>query len=104
MSANVDNISEAVKFEDLHPTYQQIAAIVGVDLALKLGAVFNGTSLYFPAAGRKSQHFRLIRNRLIIEEYNGTNIEALAKKYRLTAVWIRYLVASGKGNEGQGAR
>jgi Mor family transcriptional regulator len=89
--ANVDSDSEAVKFDDLDPTYQHIATIVGVEAALKLGAEFSGLSLYFPVIGRKSQHLRRTRDRRIIQEFDGTNVKSLAVKFHLSTTWIRLL-------------
>lgn len=87
----MDSDSEAVKFEDLHPTYQHVARIVGVEAALKLGAEFSGLSLYFPTVSRKSQHLRSARDRRIIREFDGTNVKPLAVKFHLSVVWIRNL-------------
>ena len=89
--ASVESDSETIKFEDLHPTYQHIARIVGVEAALKLGEKFSGLSLYFPKMGRKSQHLRSARDRRIIREFDGTNGKTLARKFHLSVVWIRCL-------------
>lgn len=78
-----------VCLEDLHPTYQQIARVIGIENTLKLGREFSGEQVYLP---KLNNCISRERNRKIVEEFKGDNYEELAKKYGLTTFWIRKLV------------
>lgn len=42
--------------------------------------------------GKRDSFERIARNQRIVEEYNGDNLKALAKKYNLTTVTVRAIV------------
>jgi Mor family transcriptional regulator len=77
-------VRDEVKIEDLHPKYQMIARIIGVDNALKLGEEIGGEALYLPKlTGHRSPLLKL-RNRRIYAQFDGSNVLQLSKKYGIT--------------------
>ena len=46
-------------------------------------------TIYIP---KRDSFERIARNQRIVEEYNGDNLKALAKKYNLTTVTVRAIV------------
>ncbi len=88
MNVNKDKI----KPTHLNGAYAEIAAILGVDAALKLHTRYRGTQISFPVEFLSRDYiFEQINN-----EYDGTNIRELATKYGYTEKWIRKIV---KDNE-----
>ena len=51
--------------------------------------VYAAETIYIP---KRDSFERIARNKRIVEEYNGDNLKALAKKYNLTTVTIRAIV------------
>jgi Mor family transcriptional regulator len=84
-----------VSIDDLHPTYRMIAQIIGIDNALKLGEELGGESIYFPKIDNCTSLLKE-RNRQIVSEYNGHNLEQLAKKHGLTTRRIREIIKKSK--------
>lgn len=78
-----------IRIEDLPASYQDVAGLIGVENAVKLSEHLGGLPYYFPKIeGLIEQK----RNEFIRKEFNGSNYRDLAKKYRLTEVWIRQIV------------
>lgn len=76
-------------FRKLSDIYDTMAEAIGFDAAFKIATIFEGETVFFKkleGAERPS------RNRQIIEEFNGYNFNALAKKYSLTPNMIRLIV------------
>ncbi len=79
-----------IKIEELPEIYQALAEIVGIENMLKIAEVFaNGEMIYFP---KIDAILRPVRDRKIVEEFNGYNYEELAKKYRLSQMHIRAIL------------
>ena len=76
--------------ENLNGSYAEIAALLGVEAALKLHSCYRGTQVSFPVEFLSREYiFEQIK-----EEYDGTNIRELATKYGYTEKWIRKIVKS----------
>ncbi len=83
---------EEIKAAHLNGAYAEIAAILGVEAAVKLHSRYRGTQISFPVELLSREYiFEQIN-----EEYDGTNVRELATKYGYTEKWIRKIV---KNNE-----
>lgn len=71
-------ILESLTVDDLQGQHREIAEAVGIEGMIRLSKTFGGNPVYIPEMPK------LIRNkvyRMILEEYDGTNIKDLAVKY-----------------------
>ena len=75
--------------DDLSPAQREVADLIGFETYLKLIDVYAAETIYIP---KRDSLERLARNQRIVEEYNGDNLKALAKKYNLTTVTVRAIV------------
>lgn len=75
-----------IRIEELHPTYQQIAKIIGLENALKLGQEIGGEQFYLPRLDSLAGPLVKVKHRKIIEELKqpGASVAIVARKYRLT--------------------
>jgi len=75
-----------IRVEELHPTYQHIAKIIGLENALKLGQEIGGEQIYLPKLESLTGPLVKVRHRKIIEELKspGATVAIVARKYRLT--------------------
>lgn len=88
----MDINKDKLKASQLNGAYAEIAAILGVDAALKLHSRYRGTQISFPVELLNREYiFEQINN-----EYDGTNIRELATKYGYTEKWIRKIVKDNK--------
>lgn len=79
-----------VKIEDLPASYQEVANLVGVENAVKLSEHLGGLPYYFPKIDGLLERKR---NEMIRKDRaSGMDYRDLAKKYKLTEVWIRQIV------------
>lgn len=78
-----------IRPEDLTPVQRDVADLIGFENYLKLIDVYAAETIYIP---KRDSFERIARNQRIVEEYNGDNLKALAKKYNLTTVTIRAIV------------
>lgn len=78
-----------IQFDDLHPTYQQIARVIGIENALKLGRELGGEQFYLP---KVDICLSKVRDRKIIEEFKGGNYVEIARKYGVTSNHVRQLI------------
>ena len=85
----VTRIIDQVTVEDLPESYRDVAMVVGVENAIRLSDTLGGLAYYFQQLDKV-----LIRKRddLIRSEFTGANHKPLARKYGLSAVWIREIV------------
>ncbi len=81
---------DEIKYEDLPEPYDAIAAELDLESALKLARLFSGERVYFP---KYEAVERPLRNKKIITEFNGYNFKQLARKYGITEMAIRQIVA-----------
>lgn len=80
---------DEIKLSELPEVYQTIAELIGFDNMVILAEQFDGEYVYFP----KVETFkRYKRNRKIIDEFNGVNYKALARKYGLTETHVRTII------------
>lgn len=70
--------------------YADLIGLIGLENTLKVYNHYNGQQLSFP----KRLYSKVYVERKVIEEYDGTNIKQLAKKYSYTERWV-----SGKVRE-----
>jgi Mor family transcriptional regulator len=82
--ANRQDIRDA-----LTPDTIDLLDIIGFELFMKVLEVFSGGSLYFP---KKESVSRLVRNKMIRDEYDGSNIKILAAKYNISTRHIRVIL------------
>lgn len=75
--------------DDLSPAQREVADLIGFENYLKLIDVYAAETIYIP---KRDSFERIARNQRIVEEYNGDNLKALAKKYNLTTVTVRTIV------------
>ena len=78
------------------PLGDRLCAIIKKELGmdafpnyLKLIDVYAAETIYIP---KRDSFERIARNQRIVEEYDGDNLKALAKKYNLTTVTVRAIV------------
>ena len=84
-----DELLKDVDVSDIPETYQPVVSLIGLDNFLKLCRYAMGDELYFPM---QESVLRNTRKRLIIREYNRSNISELSHKYDLTPNQIRNIV------------
>ena len=80
---------EGISLEDLQEKHRSYAEIIGIERLLELAKVYGGTQIYIPKPEE------LLKNRkykAISEEFDGTNIKELAKKYRVSESTVYRLV------------
>ena len=74
---------------DLPPTYQQIARVIGIENAVKLGKELGGEQFYLP---KLDICLARVKKRKIIEEFKGGNYREIAMKYGVTSFWVRDII------------
>lgn len=74
--------------ELLNAVYREIAESLGMDVAMAIYQMFKGQQISFPIRFHNPE--RIQQN--IIQEYNGTNIRALAIKYNYSEKTIRRII------------
>lgn len=79
-------MEQKIEFDELPEVYKTIAEICGFDAVIQLSKIFGGEQVYFP---KYEAIEKPIRNRKILNEFNGYNFKALARKYNLTESAIR---------------
>lgn len=73
----------------LNEECRQLIELVGLDAFKKLVREHNGRSIYIPQ--RRSIELSL-RNKKIIQEFDGGNYKELARKYDVTETWMRKII------------
>ena len=86
----MEDILQRLTYEDLSQEHQGIADLIGLDVFKTLERKYGGTYLYIP---KEDNITRPILNTMIKTEFTGSNIRELAKKYQLSEVQIRYIIA-----------
>ena len=71
--------------------YREIAEIVGLDAMLKIYLRFKGQQITFPVRLYNPQMIQ----QNVAQEYDGTNIPELAKKYDYSEKSIRRMIKNG---------
>lgn len=74
--------------ELLNTVYKEIADSLGMDTAMDIYKIFKGQQITFPV-----RFFNPARiQRIIIQEYDGTNIKSLATKYNYSEKTVRRII------------
>ena len=74
--------------ELLNAVYKEISEKMGMDVALEMYQLFKGQQISFPV-----RFFNPTRiQQIIVKEYDGTNIRALALKYNYSEKTIRRII------------
>lgn len=74
--------------EFLNSVYREISEKLGSDVALEIYKMFKGQQICFPVRFFNSAKI----HRMIVEEYDGTNLRALAAKYSYSEKTIRRII------------
>ena len=72
----------------LYSVYAQIAEALDMETAKEIHRMFHGQQVTFPVHLYSAKHIKAV----IQEEYDGTNVRALARKYDYAEKTIRRLV------------
>ena len=75
-------------FELLNNVYRDIADQLGMDTAMEIYKMFKGQQICFPVRFFNPTQIQQI----IVKEYDGTNIRALALKYNYSEKTIRRII------------
>lgn len=75
-----------IDIEDLDDPYYEIANKLGLEVAMKIAKMFQGSQIYFPKLEKTCSPKR---KELIKTEFNGYNFKELAQKYGYSERWIR---------------
>lgn len=78
-----------IRLEDLTEAQRDVADLIGIENYRKLVDIYAGELIYIPKA---DSFDRLVRNKKIVDEFDGTNTGELARRYHLTPVTIRRIV------------
>ena len=83
---------QKISSSDLCSIYAEIADLLGIEAAKKIHAAFHGQQINMPV------HFysREYLEKQSLNEYDGTNIKALATKYNYSEKWIRKIIKSNR--------
>lgn len=88
-----EEIRNNVLIEDLHPTIQMLADIVGIEGALRISAECGGTNVYIP---KVENSLLAARGRAIVKAFNGSNYQDLARKFKVSDVYVRDVVKKAR--------
>lgn len=77
--------------ELLNAVYKEISEKMGMDTALDIYQLFKGQQVTFPMRFFNSECIR----KIIVQEYDGTNIKKLAVKYDYSEKTIRRILREG---------
>lgn len=64
--------------------YQDLIDLIGLESTLKIYSTYNGQQISLP----KRLYSKDYVEQMVQEEYDGTNIKQLAKKYSYTERWV----------------
>ena len=87
---NLDDLLRQLTVDDLHGEARDLAEAIGMEAFLKLVEVYGGTGrLYIPQASILAIP---IRDAQIRQEYDGTNLLKLCRKWGLSENSVRRIV------------
>lgn len=78
-----------------HKVYREISEELGIEAALTLHQMFKGTQVNFPVRFLDNNCVK----KMIIKEYDGKNIKALAKKYDYSEKSVRRMIRESTQQE-----
>lgn len=85
-----DNYLDILELEDLTDDQRQLADVIGIEKYRRLVQMYGGSYLY---VAKCDAAVKARRNERITDEFNGYNYSELSKRYRLTEIQIRTIVA-----------
>ena len=86
MEAELEMVEQNAEY--LNSVYKEISEKLGENVAIEIYKMFKGQQICFPV-----RFFNPSRiHQVIVEEYNGTNVRALATKYNYSEKTIRRIV------------
>jgi len=91
MWSMVEKFKDEIQLEDLPEVYQSLAKSLGGDIekALRIGQLFEGSYLYCP---KLDSSLKKCRDRVIREEFDGSNYFELTKKYNVGFVRLNQIL------------
>lgn len=95
---NVPDWIKVLPLEQLPEPYRLIAHEAGIESAMILANLFQGTGTYFPKLDTLLVD---LRNKQIRDEFDGKNHKELARKYDLTERWIYEVVSQQQSDVNQ---
>lgn len=97
MDDKIKNQLEAdVQPEDFAQSFRPIICAIGIKAALELCKNSGGIQQYIPLY---TEVLDGARNRAIIKEFDGANIHSLVRKYNVSEIYVRYLLAQNRRSE-----
>lgn len=98
--------SSGANLEELHPTYQQLAQIIGIENVLKLAYDIGGEQFHLPKTCRNMSPLIEARDRQIIEDLktSGATVPSMARKYKLTQWHVYAIVRRAKKTTLEGVK
>jgi len=81
--------------EMLNSIYRDISENLGMDIAMEIYRMFKGQQICFPMRFFNPQQIQ----KLVIQEYDGTNIKTLAIKYDYSEKTIRRIISHNATNQ-----
>lgn len=83
--------------ELLNNVYKEISERLGMDTAMEIYRMFKGQQISFPVRFFNPAKIQ----KLIIEEYNGTNLKILATKYNYSEKTVRRIIKESLEKQNQ---
>lgn len=94
-------LAKEVRLEDLqviNSSMMQLIDIIGLPAFVEMSHAIGGMSVYIPKA---ETVVAAARNRLIGLEFDGSNYDALAKKYDISEIWVRQIINKKRFKDAQ---
>jgi len=97
----MDARHDSIKIEELHPVYQMLTQVIGLEAAVKLGREFGGQNVYFPQLCALTASGRKERDRKIAEDYETGQYSKgeLGRKYKMTGMGITDAIKRAKAEK-----
>lgn len=86
---------DEIVITDLSENHQEYARVIGVKNLIKLSKEFGGTSIYIP---KVDELIKYKKYQLILEEFDGSNIKKLVKKYSVAKSTIYNILGDRLNN------
>lgn len=78
----------------LNSVYKEIADNLGIEAAMEIFRMFKGQQITFPVRFLNPTYVQ----KLIIKEYDGSNIKTLAQKYNYSEKTVRRIIKENDAN------
>ena len=86
---NYEKLISNLTVDNVNEEQRQLIELIGIENYKKIVLEFGGQYIYFPKAETISKE---LRDREIIEQFDGSNYKKLANKYNLSVVSIRRII------------